>query len=135
MYPKMLSIKETQMNCEFHHVHLRSEDLEAAVAYYEKMFDGKVSERVEVRGLEIVRMDIGGERIFISPRFGGLDIEPTSGRPRWGVYQLAFLVDDIDAAVAELEEKGAELEDLKPAGLPMAFYKGPDNVQIELIER
>ena len=52
------------MAVTFHHVHLRCEDLEGAVRYYEEMFDGKVDETVEVRGLKIVRMEIGGERIF-----------------------------------------------------------------------
>ncbi|RKU30558.1 hypothetical protein C6495_13085 [Candidatus Poribacteria bacterium] len=118
----------------FHHVHLRCEDLGGAVQYYEKMFDGKVTETVEVRGLKIIRMDIGGERIFLSPKLGDMEIEATSGNPRWGVYQLAFTVEDLDAAVAELQAKGAELEELKPSGLMMAFFKGPDNVQIELIE-
>ncbi len=118
----------------FHHIHLRCEDLDAAVAYYEKMFDGKVTDTVEVRGLKIVRMEVGGERIFLSPKFGDMEVEATSGNPRWGVYQLAFTVEDLDAAVAELQNKGAELEDLKPSGLMMAFFKGPDNVQIELIE-
>ncbi len=118
----------------FHHVHLRCEDLEGAVRYYEEMFDGKVDETVEVRGLKIIRMDIGGERIFLSPKLGALEVEDTSGNPRWGVYQLAFTVEDLDAEVAKLQAKGAELEDLKPNGLMMAFFKGPDNVQIELIE-
>lgn len=118
----------------FHHVHLRCEDLDGAIRYYEEMFDGKVTERVEVRGLPIVRMEIGGERIFLSPKFADMAVEATSGNPRWGVYQLAFTVEDLDAAVAELQAKGAELEDLKPSGLMMAFFKGPDNVQIELIE-
>ena len=118
----------------FHHVHLRCEDLEGAIEYYEKMFDGKVTDTVDVRGLKIVRMDVGGQRIFLSPKLDDMDVEATSGNHRWGVYQLAFTVEDLDAAVAELEEKGAELQDLKPSGLMMAFYKGPDNVQIELIE-
>ena len=122
------------MGYTFHHVHVRCEDVEAAVAYYEKMLDGKVTERVEVRGLPIVRMDIGGEKIFLSPKFGDMEVEPTSGNPRWGVYQLAFGVEDLDATLAEMEAKGAEIEDAKPSGLPIAFVKGPDNVQIELIE-
>ena len=122
------------MTFTFHHIHLRCEDLDGAVAYYEKMFDGKVTDTVEVRGLKIVRMEVGGERIFLSPKFGDMEVEATSGNPRWGVYQLAFTVEDLDAAVDELQKKGAELEDLKPAGLMMAFFKGPDNVQIELIE-
>ncbi|MCZ6681367.1 MAG: VOC family protein [Candidatus Poribacteria bacterium] len=122
------------MAYSFHHIHLRCEDLEGAVSYYEKMFDGKVLERVEVRGLPIVRLEVGGARIFLSPKFGDMEVEATSGNPRWGVYQLALTVEDLDAAVAELQARGAELEDLKPAGLSMAFFKGPDNVQIELIE-
>ncbi len=122
------------MAVTFHHVHLRCEDLDGAVAYYEKMFDGEVTEVVDVRGLKIVRMQIGGENIFLSPKLGDMDVEDTSGNPRWGVYQLAFTVDDLDATVADLQAKGAELEDLKPQGLMMAFFKGPDNVQIELIE-
>ena len=36
------------MAVTFHHVHLRCEDLEGAVRYYEEMFDGKVDETVEV---------------------------------------------------------------------------------------
>ena len=40
------------MAVTFHHVHLRCEDLEGAVRYYEEMFDGKVDETVEVRGLK-----------------------------------------------------------------------------------
>ncbi len=118
----------------FHHIHLRCEDLDGAIQFYEKMFDGKVTGTVEVRGLKIVRMEVGGERIFLSPKFGDMEVEPTSGNHRWGVYQLAFTVEDLDAAVAELQERGAELQDLKPSGLMMAFFKGPDNVQIELIE-
>jgi len=122
------------MGYTFHHIHIRCEDLEASIDFYENVLGGKITEKVEVRGMPIVRMDVGGESIFLSPKFGDIDVESTSGNPRWGVYQLAFLVDDIDAAVEELQAKGAELEDLKPSGLPMAFFKGPDNVQIEVIE-
>ncbi len=122
------------MGYTFHHIHIRCEDLEASIDFYENVLGGKITEKVEVRGMPIVRMDVGGENIFLSPKCGDIDVESTSGNPRWGVYQLAFLVDDIDAAVEELQAKGAELEDLKPSGLPMAFFKGPDNVQIEVIE-
>ncbi len=122
------------MTYTFHHIHLRCEDLDGAIGYYQKMFDGEIIDTVEVRGLKIVKMEIGGQNIFLSPKFGKMDVEATSGNPRWGVYQLAFTVEDLDAAVAELQKKGAELEDLKPEGLMMAFFKGPDNVQIELIE-
>ena len=34
------------MEYNFHHIHLRCQDLEATVAYYEKVFNGTVTERV-----------------------------------------------------------------------------------------
>ena len=121
------------MEVTFHHVHLRCEDLEGAVSYYEKIFDGKVLETADVGGLKVVRMEIGGERIYLSSKLGDMEVEDTSGNPRWGLYQLAFTVEDIDATVEELQAKGAELDYLRPE-IKRAFFKGPDNVQIELIE-
>ena len=117
----------------FHHVHLRCEDLEGAVSYYENIFDGKVLETADVGGLKVVRMEIGGERIYLSSKLGDMEVEDTSGNPRWGLYQLAFTVEDLDATVEELQAKGAELDYLRPE-IKRAFFKGPDNVQIELIE-
>ena len=121
------------MTVTFHHVHLRCEDLDSAVSYYENIFDGKVLETVDVGGLKVARMEIGGERIFLSPKLGDMEVEDTSGNPRWGLYQLAFTVEDLDTTVAELQAKGAELDYLRPE-IRRAFFKGPDNVQIELIE-
>ncbi|MCY3553627.1 MAG: VOC family protein [Candidatus Poribacteria bacterium] len=121
------------MAVTFHHVHLRCEDLDGAVSYYEKIFDGKVLETADVGGLKVVRMEIGGERIYLSSKLGDMEVEDTSGNPRWGLYQLAFTVEDLDATVEELQAKGAELDYLRPE-IKRAFFKGPDNVQIELIE-
>ncbi len=121
------------MAITFHHVHLRCEDLDGAVSYYENIFDGKVLETADVGGLKVVRMEIGGGRIFFSSKLGDMEVKDTSGNPRWGLYQLAFTVEDLDATVKELQAKGAELDYLRPE-IKRAFFKGPDNVQIELIE-
>ncbi|MEE2911112.1 MAG: VOC family protein [Candidatus Poribacteria bacterium] len=121
------------MEYKFHHIHIRCQDLEASIDYYKKMFDGVVIEQVEVRGMTIARMKVGGENIFLSPKFGEAEVEPTTGNPRWGAYQLAFSVNDLESAVSDLENKGAKLENLRPNGLPLAFFSGPDGVQIELV--
>ena len=123
------------MEYEFHHVHLRCEDLDAAVGFYENVLDGKITERVALGGMPIVRMEVGGQRLFLSPKFGDIDVEATSGKARWGVYQLAFLVDDIDVAIEELKARGAQAQNIKPSGMSIAFFSGPDNVQIELMQR
>ncbi|MDE0425263.1 MAG: VOC family protein [Candidatus Poribacteria bacterium] len=118
----------------FDHVHLRCEDLDRTISYYENMFDGKVLETVDVGRLEVVRMEIGGERIFLSSKLEDMEVEDTSGNPRWGLFQLAFTVENLEATVEELQAKGAELDYLLPE-IKRAFFNGPDNVHIELIER
>ena len=121
------------MKVTFDHVHLRCEDLDSVISYYEKIFDGKVLETADVGGLKVVRMEIGGGRVSLSPQLRDMEVENTSGNPRWGLFQLAFTVEDLAATVAELQAKGAELDYLRPE-INRAFFKGPDNVQIELIE-
>ena len=121
------------MTVTFHHVHLRCEDLEGAISYYENIFGGKVLETADVGGLKVVRMEIGGERVSLSPKLEDMEVEETSGNPRWGLYQLAFTVENLDATVEELQAKGAEIDYLRPE-INRAFFKGPDNVQIELLE-
>ena len=78
-------------------------------------------------------MKIGGEDTFWFPKFGEADVEPTTGNPCWRDHQLAFGVIDFEAVVSDLENKGSKLENLRPNGLPLAFFSGPDGVQIELV--
>ena len=120
------------------HVHLRCQDVEETVRYYVNLFGGKILNRVAVRALPIVQVDVGGQRLFFSPKLPEHDVEPNTGNPRWGVYQLAFAVEDMDAAVAELKAKGAEFEGdpiVVDPSITIAFIKGPDGVQIELLQR
>lgn len=121
------------MAITFNHIHLRCEDLDGAISYYENIFDGKVIETADVGGLKVVRMEIGGQRVSFSPKLEDMEVEDTSGNPRWGLYQLAFTVKDLDVAVKEFQSKGAEIDYLRPE-IKRAFFKGPDNVQIELVE-
>jgi catechol 2,3-dioxygenase-like lactoylglutathione lyase family enzyme len=120
------------------HIHFRCENLEAAADYYVKVFDGKILNRAEVRGLPIVQIEIAGERFFLSPKRAGDEVEPNSGKSRWGVYQIALTIEDMDATVKKLKARGAEFEGdpiaVNPS-LKVAFIKGPDNVQIELLQR
>jgi glyoxylase I family protein len=51
---------------------------------------------------------------------------------------LGLRVDDLDAAVAELKRRGAQVivepKTIRP-GVRIAFLQGPDDVRIELLER
>lgn len=125
------------MQIKIEHTHIRCQDLEAAVSWYEKVLGCKVLRRGEVPGMPIVRMDFHGQVFSLSPPREGMTPEPLSGNPRYGVWQIAFEVDDMAAAAAEFKARGAEFEVEPFQQTPtqkVGFIKAPDGVQIELLE-
>ena len=66
------------------HIHIRCEDLDAAIDYYVKVFEGSVFNQIEWRGMKIVQLEVEGQRIFLSPQRQGDAVEPNSGKSRWG---------------------------------------------------
>ncbi|MEW6262268.1 MAG: VOC family protein [Thermodesulfobacteriota bacterium] len=119
------------------HIHIRCQDFDGAVAWYENVLCAKVVTRGEVPGMPIVRLDLGGEIIALSPKREGMEVEPLSGRPRWGCWQIAFNVTDLEQTYLELKARGAEFEIAPFQQTPQwkaAFLKAPDGVQVELIQ-
>ncbi|HYZ33425.1 MAG TPA: VOC family protein [Crenalkalicoccus sp.] len=121
----------------FDHIHLRSPDPEATAAWYERMFGAEVIRSVQ-QGQPRIDLRLGGQNIFVAqvPPDGSVAAPPMS--PYQGLDHFGLLVDDIDAAAAELRAKGVsffvEPREARP-GLRIAFLRGPENVCIELLER
>ena len=123
-----------------HHVGVAVADLDEAVQTYERLFGGRLEHRVmaEERGLEAASMLVGDGRIEL---IAALDPDTTIGKflashgP--GMHHIAYAVDDIHAAVAELARQGAELIDPEPRpgifGVEVAFVH-PESVHGVLSE-
>lgn len=126
------------MTFELDHIHIRCQDLEASIDYYANMFGGEVVARLEVGGMALVRVKIGQTVLALSPKREELNVESLSGNPRWGAYELGFLVENVEQAFQELKAKGAEFitEPISPRpGVQIAFLEAPDGVQIEILHR
>jgi lactoylglutathione lyase len=125
------------MNIKAEHTHIRCQDLEASVDWYERILNGKVVKRGEVPGMLVVRMDVGGQIIALSPKREEMTVEPCTGKPQWGVWQLAYVVDDIEKAYQEMKSRGAKFKKEPYQQTPAhkaAFIEAPDGVEIELLE-
>jgi lactoylglutathione lyase len=125
------------MNIKAEHTHIRCQDLEAAVDWYERVLKGKVLRRGEVPGMPIVRMDVGGQIISLSPKREEMTVEPCTGKPQWGIWQLAFEVDDIEQAFQEMKAQGATFKKepfQQTSAAKVAFVEAPDGVEIELLQ-
>lgn len=118
-----------------HHVHLMSHDAMAAGAYYEKMFGAELVASKGANGLPRANMMLGDLVILISTV--AEDVTRTAQGPHscLGLDHIGIAVDDLTAAIADLEARGAEFL-MKPRGekARIAFLKGPDFVTIELVQ-
>ena len=123
-----------------HHLGVAVDDLDQALATYERLFGARLEhrERVPDQGVEAASLRIGGGRVELLASLGD---ETPVGRfladrgP--GMHHVAYEVDDVGAAIDELAAKGAELIDNRPRrglfGLEVAFVH-PDAVHGVLAE-
>ena len=125
-------------NYTYDHIHIRSQDPMATAQWYEKMFSAKIIESTQPDGSPRVDLDINGLTMFImrvatDAPAPGADTEVSLALDHFGLR-----VENMDAAVAELTEKGAEFtmepRKLRP-GLIITYIVAPENVRIELLQR
>jgi methylmalonyl-CoA epimerase len=123
-----------------HHVGVAVEDLDAAVATYERLFGGRLEHRarVEEQGVEAASMRLGESRVELLAALG--DDTPVGkflAKRGPGMHHVAYEVDSVAAALEDLKEAGAELIDAHPRrgmfGLEVAFVH-PESVQGVLSE-
>ncbi|MCY4333256.1 MAG: VOC family protein [Litoreibacter sp.] len=126
------------MRLHFHHVALIVKDYEASKAFY-----------CDVLGLEVLaenfREDRNSWKLDLALADGGQlelfsfpDPPARPSRPEaCGLRHLAFRVEDIDAALLELEAKRVEVEPVRIDPYTQArftFFKDPDGLPLELYE-
>jgi methylmalonyl-CoA/ethylmalonyl-CoA epimerase len=121
-----------------HHLGFAVENLDEAVATYERVFGAELEERASGDGLRGANVLVGGDRIEL---LAADDPETPIGRflarrgP--GMHHVAYAVDDIRGEVEALKAQGVELIDAEPRiglfGHEIAFLH-PDSAHGVLTE-
>jgi len=113
----------------FHHVHLRVPDPAAALACYSDMLGG---DRAKLKG----RIDgLRYGTVWLLAAGSGKDtVAPSLDR---AIQNVAFLVPNVDDAVAVLKTKGVKtrIEPRSIGSVRYAFVEDPNGAQIELIHQ
>ena len=118
------------------HTRMRVDDLERTVAFYRDVLGLEVVERHESpRGSKLAFLKAAGSEELIE-----ICSYPASGpvRMQEDLVHLAFEVDDLDAALAELGRRGIPVTDgptTTSSGTRFAFIDAPEKYEVELIER
>ena len=123
-----------------HHLGVAVEDLDAAVATYERLFGAELEHRetVEEQGVEAASLRVGSNRVELLASLGAdTPVGKFLATRGPGMHHVAYEVDDVGAALHQLSAEGAELIDERPRrglfGLEVAFVH-PDSVHGVLAE-
>ena len=123
-----------------HHLGVAVEDLESALQTYERLFGARVERRatVEDQGVRAASVRIGESRVeLLEPLGEDTPVGRFLAKRGPGMHHVAYEVNDLDTALAELTRAGADLIDERPRpglfGLEVAFVH-PDSVHGVLSE-
>jgi methylmalonyl-CoA/ethylmalonyl-CoA epimerase len=123
-----------------HHLGVAVEDLDEAVATYERLFGAELEyrETVQEQGVEAASLRVGSDRVELLASLGeDTAVGKFLAKRGPGMHHVAYEVDDVGEALHELAAKGAELIDERPRrglfGLEVAFVH-PDSVHGVLAE-
>jgi methylmalonyl-CoA epimerase len=123
-----------------HHLGVAVEDLDEAVATYERLFGARLEHRDTLadQGVEAVSVRLGEGRVELMAALG--DETPVGkflAKRGPGMHHVAYEVADLPATIRELADRGAELIDEAPRaglfGLQVAFVH-PDSAHGVLSE-
>jgi methylmalonyl-CoA epimerase len=93
------------------------EDLDAAVATYERLFGARVElrGRMEDQGVEAVYLRVGSGRVeLVSPLGADTPVGRFLAKRGPGMHHVAFEVADVASAVGKLASDGVEVIDAEP---------------------
>jgi methylmalonyl-CoA/ethylmalonyl-CoA epimerase len=99
------------------HIGVAVEDIDAALALYEKSFEMVLSHRetVESQGVEAVLLDVGDGHVeLLRPLGPETAVGKFLARKGPGLHHVAYAVEDIDATLEQLAAAGIELIDAEP---------------------
>jgi lactoylglutathione lyase len=119
------------------HIHLRTADPEATVAWFERMLGAEII-RTPQGDKTRIDMKLGGANIFIAPVAPGEKVNDAPMVPYQGLDHFGLKVSGIDAIAADLKAKGCEFTKephVPRPGIKICFLRGPQGVSIELLDR
>lgn len=126
------------MEFQFDHVHLVCGDAEEMLSFFERVFGAeRISYNTDFKGAPSGVLKVGSMRIFVRGLRG--DEKPDAVAPTrvQGLDHFGIGVADVEAAAEWLKARGAEFS-VEPytggmGGRMIAYVKGPENVDIEIV--
>ena len=125
------------MDFDFDHVHMVSKDVDAMIGYFERVFGGECVARGEFKGAPMATVKLGSMRVLVRGIRPGENPDAVAPDRVQGLDHFGVSVPDVEAAAKWLKSRGAvftvEPNRPRPNGRMIAFVRGPDNIDIEIV--
>ena len=124
------------MNYSLHHVHLICKDLEKMISFFKDAIGARFVEHRKFGTADGATLDLQGIDINLRVVREGEEIRENLTPSTYGYDHLGLQVEDVQAAYENLTSLGYSffMPPTEAAGLLIAFFKGPENITIELVQ-
>ena len=124
------------MTYSLHHVHLICRDLGKMIAFFEEAIGAKLVEHRKFGTADGARLDLQGITVNLRVAREGEEIGENLFRSNYGFDHIGLQVEDLQAAHDNLVQRGYSffVPPTETADNIIAFFKGPENISIELVQ-
>jgi catechol 2,3-dioxygenase-like lactoylglutathione lyase family enzyme len=124
------------MTYRFHHLHLICKDLQGMIDFFTEALGATLTAKKKFGTADGASLDLQGTTVNLRVAREDEDIAGDASRATYGYDHLGLQVDDVDAAYRDLKERGFSFF-MEPKDIPnlrIAFFKGPEDITIELVQ-
>lgn len=124
------------MTFSLHHVHLICKDLVKMIGFFENAIGARFVEHRKFGTADGATLDLQGIDINLRVVREGEEIRENLTHSTYGYDHIGLQVEDVQAAYEDLAGRGYSffVPPTEAAGLMIAFFKGPENITIELVQ-
>ena len=124
------------MSYRFHHVHVICKDLEKMISFFTDAIGAELIDRRKFGTADGASLDLQGTTVNLRVAREDEDMVGDASQSRYGFDHIGLEVDDVDGAYKDLTRRGHSFF-MPPKDIPnlrIAFFRGPEDIIIELIQ-
>jgi catechol 2,3-dioxygenase-like lactoylglutathione lyase family enzyme len=124
------------MAYRFHHLHIICKDLEKMITFFTEALEANLVERKKFGTADGASLDLQGTTVNLRVSREDEEIVGDASQSSYGYDHIGLEVEDIETAFNDLQARGFSFL-VPPTDIPnlkIAFFKGPEDITIELVQ-
>jgi catechol 2,3-dioxygenase-like lactoylglutathione lyase family enzyme len=124
------------MAYRLHHLHIICKDLEKMITFFSEILEAKLVRRQKFGTADGASLDLQGTTVNLRVSKEDEEMVGDASQSRYGYDHIGLEVEDIETAFKDLQAQGLSFF-VPPTDIPnlkIAFFKGPENITIELVQ-